>query len=103
MNRWAKRISQLEQIAWEGYLQFNDASDFIWKAPTLIKHQTDIEKAKLDRYFPNDLKSRTRRWWSESRKLREIFPYLLSTGNVFIAVSLLEIYLLRLCLLLEGF
>jgi hypothetical protein len=90
-------------LAKEAYLEFNDVADFIWKAPSLIEHQEEIERAKLREYFPNDIKKQSWRWWYESSKLKGIFPFLISVGNVFSVVSLFETDLLRLCLLVQGF
>ena len=90
-------LSAIDRLAREGALDFGDTADFIWKAPTLIERQTEIEKAKLQEYFPNDMRMRLLRWRFESRKLEHLFPLLMSTGNVFAVVSLFETYLLRLC------
>ncbi len=95
--------SAIDSLGWGAQLDFDDAADFIWKTPTLIEHQTEIEKAKLYQYFPDDVRMRLLRWRLESRKLEKIFPSLMSTGNVFIVVSLFEMYALRLCLLTQTF
>ncbi|MFO0738192.1 MAG: hypothetical protein U0270_20030 [Labilithrix sp.] len=75
---------------------FDDAADYIWKAPKLLKHETREELAKLDAYFPNDLESQAFRWHFEERKLQSVFPRLMATGNLFAVVSLFEVYCLRL-------
>jgi hypothetical protein len=44
-HAWGARASRI-------YEEFNDASDFVWKAPRLIEMLTDEERGKLDSYFP---------------------------------------------------
>jgi hypothetical protein len=85
-------LSAIDRLAEEGAREFNDTTDFFWKAPTLIEHQTQIEKAKLHEYFPDDMSRRFLRWQLESRKLGKTFPYLMSAGNVFTVLSLFETF-----------
>ena len=78
-----------------------DAAEFIWKAPTLIEHQEEIELAKLDNYFPTDGPKRRLRWKLERRKMDEVWPSLMATSNVFSVLSLFEFHLLRLASTVE--
>ncbi|MGP0203767.1 MULTISPECIES: hypothetical protein [unclassified Pseudomonas] len=87
---------QINELAARAQREFNDVSDFIWKAPRLIDHERKLELSKLDAYFPNHPELRKRRWESESHKLDHTFPYLIAVGNLFSAVSLFESYLLLL-------
>jgi hypothetical protein len=76
--------------------EFEEVSDFFWKAPKIIDHERKLELRKLDEYFPESSDFREFRWRHESHKLDHTFPYLIAVGNLFSAVSLFESYLLLL-------
>lgn len=75
--------------------EFDEVSDFFWKAPRLVDQERELELEKLKGYesYPE---SRDRRWKNESRKLDQTFPYLIAVGNLFSALSLFETYVLML-------
>ncbi|MBS1159071.1 MAG: hypothetical protein H6R15_1490 [Proteobacteria bacterium] len=87
---------QLDELAGRAQREFDDVSDFIWKAPRLIEHERELELSKLDSYFSNHPELQKRRWELESHKLDHTFPYLIAVGNLFSTVSLFESYLLLL-------
>ena len=72
-----------EQLARGALGEFSDLGDYVWKSPSLIKTQEQIELKKLDDYFPNNPDLRDLRWRGESQKLYRVFPYLLATSNLF--------------------
>jgi hypothetical protein len=82
--------------------EFDNLSDFIWKAPRLVESERTLELAKLERYFPDDVESREVRWRAESLKLDHVFPYLVAIGNLFALLSLFESYMLALCVELQS-
>jgi hypothetical protein len=96
-------------LAKEAMVEFSDLLDYIWKTPEFIEGQIEIERQKLDDYFPTFdnadsdpyVALRAFRCEHESHKLTVVFPSLMATGNLFAAVSLLEAYFLRLCQVLE--
>ncbi len=88
--------SKIDPLKKAAYLEFSDASDFIWKCPRLLKQEYKIEIRKLSTYFPDNPKLASLRWHFEGKKLRQLFPYLMATGNLFSATSLFETYLLLL-------
>jgi hypothetical protein len=92
---------KFEEIAARAYHEFTDAADYVWKSPRLIEHETELEARKLKDYFPNDEKHAKVRWHFESHKLTNVFPYLISNGNLFSVMSLFESYLLILSLEIE--
>jgi hypothetical protein len=95
-----KWIEQLRGVAtWE----FTNAADFVWKTPTFVELQKEIELQKSHEYFPNDERMRALRWRIESRKLKHVFPSLIASGNLFNILSLFEVYLLQLAFALEKF
>jgi len=83
--------------------EFNNVSDYIWKSPRLIKHETELEIKKLDWYFPYDPESAKLRWDFQLNKLNRVFPYLIATGNLFCVLSLFEKYLLLIATELEKY
>lgn len=107
MNQNADELADLAQRA---RLEFGDVADFIWKTPRLIESETKTEVEKLRTYYPTtgdcekDLLARglrKLRWNLEAPKLEHVFPYLMSTGNLFIVAALFESYCLMLCAALE--
>jgi hypothetical protein len=97
LRKWLKQLSASAQ------LEFEDVADFFWKVPRFIEHERQLELAKLDDYFPDNLELRERRWMFESSKLNHTFPYLVATGNLFCAASLFETYLLVLASGIEAY
>jgi len=87
---------QLGKLAKQAQMEFTAASDYIWKSPRLIEHETKLELEKLPVYFPNDPQTAKLRWEFESRNLTKVFPYLIAVGNLFSVASLFETYLLLL-------
>ena len=87
---------QLDELAIYARIEFEGVSDYIWKDPRLIEHETELELQKLPLYFPNDPQIAALRWHRESEKLTRVFPYLIAAGNLFSVVSLFESYLLLL-------
>ena len=45
---------QLDELATYARIEFEGVSDYIWKSPRLIEHETELELQKLPMYFPND-------------------------------------------------
>jgi hypothetical protein len=97
-------------IAKEALLEFGDVADFIWKIPKFLRSETELEKRKLEAYFPlsgnpdqdkfaNFLRST--RWSHESHKLEHRFPELIGSGNLFTVLALFEAYCLKLGKLIE--
>lgn len=86
-------IGQLKKRA---FWEFQDVSDFVWKAPRLIDSERIRETKKLDAYFPDDTEHRRLRHARESQKLDATFPYMIATGNLFSTISLFESYMLLL-------
>lgn len=94
-------LDKYKEIAYEAYFKFEDISDYVYKSQRLIEHETKSEIAKPDDYFPNDESMRELRWKLESTKLKNVFPDLISSGNLFNVLSILETYLMILALELE--
>ena len=84
------------------YSEFSDAADYVWKSPRLLDHERQLERDKLDAYFPDAHESteasalRDLRWVLEKDKIDNVFPYLIAVGNFVSLVSLFETYCLRL-------
>lgn len=74
--------------------EFDCAADYIWKAPGLIDHETELEKKKLKQYFSEPSRLAELRWRHELLKLEGTFPYMIAVGNLFSVASLYETYLL---------
>jgi hypothetical protein len=91
-----RQLDILETLSKGAYREFNDVSDYIWKSPNLIHHETKVEVEKLKEYFPNNFEGAKIRWRFESQKLNNVFPYLIAVGNLFNVLSLFESYLLLL-------
>src|SRR5262245_4689210 len=85
---------ETDRLTLHAIWDFNEALDFIWKAPRLIEALAGEEIAKD--YFPDDPKGRALRALLESEKLLRTFPRLLAHGNLFSVCSLFESYVLRL-------
>jgi hypothetical protein len=64
---------RFDELASRATAEFENVSDFVWKAPRLIETERQIEREKLDRYFPDDQESRDRRWRAESQNLDHTF------------------------------
>ena len=88
--------SQLGKLAKQAHIEFTGVSDYVWKSPRLIEHETKLELEKLPAYYPNDPKTAELRWKLESKNLTRVFPYLIAVGNLFSVASLFETYLLLL-------
>ena len=95
----------------EVHTSFSDAGDYIWKAPRLIEAEYELERKKLDEYFPltgnaaNDadaVRCRVWRWAFQELRLARAFPSLMANGNLFLAVSLYEFYFFKLVKLMES-
>ncbi|MCG7851884.1 MAG: hypothetical protein MIO92_05125 [Methanosarcinaceae archaeon] len=95
-------IEQIENLCSRAYREFCEVTDFIWKSPNLIKHETEVELKKLDAYFPDNPKAQKERWDYQSRKLNNTFPYMIAVGNLFTVLSLFESYLLLLAINLQS-
>ncbi len=76
--------------------EFDSAADYVWKAPRLIEHETELERKKLEVYFPDRPDLAEFRWRHEAKKLNATFPYMIAVGNLFSVASLYETYLLLL-------
>jgi hypothetical protein len=90
--------------------EFGDVGDYIWKLPRFIEQETAREKDKLEAYVPltDDLEAnkkviywRKQRWDHESKKLLQLFPNLIATGNLYSCLAIFEAYCLRLSRLIE--
>lgn len=92
---------RLREISDSAYLEFGEMLDYIWKSPQLVRMLEREEMQKVRSYFPNDPKNARLRLHFELRKLRGSFPYYISAGNLFNAISLFESYLLVLKSVLE--
>jgi hypothetical protein len=90
------------ELANSAFFEFSCITDYIWKSPRLLEHETTLEKKKLDLYFSRDTRSADLRWKHESRKLTNIFPYHIAVGNLFSAAALFESYMLLLANLLQD-
>ena len=94
-------MAQIDRLATQAWREFDAVADFMWKIPSFVEQQREIELLKLFTYFPEDEEGREFRWRHESQKLDGVFPFLISTGNLFSLIALLEVYLLQLCHLIE--
>lgn len=92
-----KSMREIDIIANTAYSEFCDVADYIWKTPRFIETEFEDEIQKL----PVDPELARLRWGFESKKLKQVFPFLLATGNLLSVTSLFEIYLLRLSKELE--
>lgn len=97
----AEAATQIDRLGERARDDFEAAGDFIWKIPTFVEQQRELELVKLFAYFPDDEESRQIRWLHESSKLDSSFPFFIATGHLFSLISLLESYLLQLCQLVE--
>jgi len=89
MDREA-RLTAIGQHWRRVYAEFDHIGDFIWKSVRLLEHETRIELAKLDAYFPTDSPNRDARWAIESHKLEAAFPYMIATANLYLVTASLE-------------
>jgi len=89
------KVSWLREVVGNAYFDFDNALDYVWKAPTLIEELTKIESKKLKRN--SDPETRVWRWIVETEKLRVFFPEMVAHGNMFAVCSLFEVHLLYLC------
>lgn len=96
------RSSKLVDLVEQSFAEFGDLLDYIWKAPRLIDYENKLEQSKLDLYFPDRPDLAKIRWNRESKKLSMIFPYYIAVSNLYIALSMLEIYLLSLHKTIKG-
>lgn len=87
----------LSQITFEHSL----ICDYVWKSPNFIEHETELEKRKLNAYFPDDERLANLRWSLESLKLEHVYPKAISMGNMFYVSSWFETYMLRLAMRLD--
>jgi hypothetical protein len=87
--------SDIAKLAEQAFWHFDAAIDYIWKVPTFLETQEQIETEKLEEFADAP---RLREWRRrfEFYRLLVVFPELVATSNLFVAVSLLEFYLLRL-------
>jgi hypothetical protein len=105
------RNNAIRRLGQRAFFEFEDVADFIWKSPGLIEAEIKSEISKLEAYFPltgdgehdkEALRLREHRWFHERRKLSGVFPFLMSTGNLFSTIALFETYCLMLCKELQA-
>lgn len=94
-------VEKIEEMVRSVRSQLSDMCDFIWKSPSVIETERRIEARKIDAYFPagqSELSDTLRGLRAASSELRieSVYPYMLSTGNFFAALSALEAFLLLL-------
>ncbi|MEJ6402557.1 hypothetical protein [Yoonia sp. 2307UL14-13] len=74
--------------------EFNQLGDLIWKLPSFLTFQRDIERKKLDAYFPEWMpgsdKMRALRATFEGSKLDLEFPRFLNQTGVLLSIALYE-------------
>ena len=73
---------------------FYDIADYFWKSPRLLEHETKLESQKTKDYFLHDARRGNLRWQIEYERIKSVFPYLISLGNMFSVMSVFESYLL---------
>jgi hypothetical protein len=105
-SKFASALAELQRIRRASIIEFDGAMDLLWKALGFIEEQIELERQKLDAYFPATggeltLSMREARWRIESHNLFGVFPHMLSSGNLSALLSLLETYLFRICMILE--
>ena len=81
--------------------QLDDMSDFIWKSPSFIESEREVEAAKINSYFPageSEISDtlRAARLSSSEQRIEGVYPYIQATGNFFAVVSAFEAFLLLL-------
>ena len=103
---------QVPSFAVDAYLEFNDLLDFIWKSPNFIDLEISRELEKINFKIPTNASKKEVldalfykqfRKEFELRKFKERFPVYLNSSNLFIAASLYELHLLRICQYAEKF
>lgn len=92
-------VNKYDKIATNCAIEFDDIMDFIWKSPNIIDHETKVEKSK--RYFEENSELHKLRAEEETRKLKGVFPYLITVGNLFSVMSAFETYLYLVTIELE--
>jgi len=90
-------LKPIVELAETAQWVFNDVLDYVWKAPKLIEALAKIEEEKLAIYGPDAREDR----WREQLKLKNIFPPLVSQGNLFVVCSLFEYYVMQLAMEVE--
>ena len=81
--------------------EYSNLGDFIYKLPNFIQAEEELEKRKLDSYFPagrDDFtdKLRALRYDLEFTKIYQKFPVHVANANLFLATSFFEGWLIRL-------
>jgi hypothetical protein len=102
---------RLEGLAAEAFDQFSDAGDYFWKSARFLDDELLRELKKIADYYPLSgdpesdrlaLKLGEVRWSREQKKAKGAFSFLISAGNLFTSVSMLEQYLFRMCKEIEA-
>jgi hypothetical protein len=103
-------VMELSGYQYQIYQEYSALQDYLWKSPSFINTQIDIEREKLDAYFPDEgsederhemARLRSLRSAHEDAKLLGYFPLHVSNANLFLATSFFEKHLLRLVRYLE--
>jgi hypothetical protein len=103
-------VFTLSGLAAAAYGEFSDAGDYFWKASKFIQSELREEYSKLSIEYPLEpnwqekllaSQSLLRRWAVEIPKINSVFTYLIYSGNLFTAASMLEKYLLLACKQIE--
>jgi hypothetical protein len=51
-SKFASALAELQRIRRASIIKFDGAMDLLWKAPGFIEEQIELERQKLDAYFP---------------------------------------------------
>lgn len=90
----------------EVYHHFTNLADYIWKLPRLLDSEIEIEKGKLQEYFPltgdpaeREAVMARRRWrfFHEFGKLLIEFPDFMGSSSFVMVLSRFEYFLLQIC------
>jgi hypothetical protein len=76
--------------------------DYLWKSENLIDHEMKVEIGKIKPQFRQKFIPGNPLWEIRTQGIREVFPTLIATSNLFLVISLLEVQLLTLCNLIES-
>ncbi len=99
-------IDTVKGVRLEIYQQFTSLFDYVFKLPRFIEGQIELERSKLDDYFPAQSGPdadpqiqflRNVRWNHESTRLFDDFPHFMAASNLFLAASLFEGFLHDFC------
>lgn len=90
---------------------FSVLYDYLWKSPNFLSSEIEVERKKLDAYFPDTgtdeqrvikRELRQQRAALEGRKLFGEFPIFVAQANLFLATSVFERHLHQLCRVREN-